>query len=195
MNERVKMVKMDSLIEFVGMFFYKDQKYDCEDFDDWIWEKSWEDITIDIVPKKYVNDEIIPNSLNQVKFNEDCFAMRMETIISLSPTSHLSGMEHVIEGVGKKDVFESFELILLVEGLKQFAAASKINESKPIKIGTLILDGPSSKEKPDLIRILTVWSYTCTGDGEDCEDWNFEGILEHNKISSIIIKIPPITTN
>ena len=170
---------MDSIIEFIGMYFYKGQQVDCEYFDDYIWEKPWEEITESISDENSmvitkIQDKWAAVDGNLVCFKEDCFMMKIENLISLNPISVESGMQDLIEGLGCKKVFEDFEKQLIIICKEQYAKRKEY-------IG---------KADMTLIRILTVWYYL---DGMENTTWDFMGNIDYDELAIFIrnkIKLP-----
>jgi hypothetical protein len=211
---------MDSIIEFIGIFFHKDEVHNAEEFEDYIWEKPWEDVTIDIAPKKYSKmcfqclgkvaekdfdgETFNPDTLSNVKFTEDCFALKMGRVIPLCSTDLESGIEYEIANTGVKEVFKGFEQDLLSAFKKEMTKEVAIIGDfafQPLvsKQGKQISQPLLSKQK-EQIRILTAWSYKTHKyqkrefwiyeyDDDFDSEWNFEGAINIEKLSNILTKL------
>lgn len=185
----------DSLIEFVGMFFAKGSEHNCEDFDDYIWEKPWNDneITEDVKSSTQNSDsvpkiqEVWEAFENKVRFKVDCFAMKMNSIIPLSPTTLQSGMEDVIENIGVEETFKDFREDLIKLGLEQYNKLKQRPEPEKFTLENIEMELIETIKDFYIIRLLTVWSYSIYGREEPDEEWNLIGTLDHNKISELII--------
>ena len=160
---------MDSLVEFVGTYYRKNESYDSSNFVDYLWEKFWVDAV-----------EEIPNvencDRNLVRFKEDIFCMEMTSVIPLCQSAIQSGIQWAIEQEGF-DVFKEFREELINLGLERFKELEQKCLPKKKFDFTLIT------EKPTLVRVLTCWSFQHVDD--DCY-WDLEGIVKHNQICSLI---------
>lgn len=181
----------DSIVEFVGHFYKKGDKFDCSDFDVCLWEKPWEDIVDNVEVENDCLGQIIEDKKNLVLFKEDCFSMEIGSIISLSPYSYDSGIQWMVSEVGFNEVFNEFNDDVIKLGLFQFYRKCS-PASKQVQVDTLdrlLLDLKLEviNEEPKIIRVLTVWSFTSFGSGEDTDyEWDLIGTIDITKITSIL---------
>jgi len=189
---------IDSIVEFIGYFVKKGDKLNCSEFDNFLWEKPWETITKNVQVKETSFDNITEDVSDLVVFEEDVFLMEMNSVIALSPSDLQSGIEWLTDNIGIRETFESFEEDLIKLGLSKLQKIMNIKE-KQFESRTLndifsdLKNGLSTAEKPklpELIRILTAWSFSSSGQDDDIQqNWNLIGTIEHEKISMIIEKL------
>jgi hypothetical protein len=170
---------MDSIVEFVGFFYKKGDKTSCDDFDDCLWEKPWEEVTEDD------NDSVI--------FKEDCFSMKVNSIVSLFDDTCQSGIEYMVDELGFNEVFKDFEEEIIKLGLsknKKLLEVQETRESLEDVLYGLKCDITINKRQPEVVKLLTVWSFSTVGSGEDADfDWGLVGTIDQSKIRTIVEKI------
>lgn len=170
---------MDSIVEFVGFFYKNGDKTCCDDFDNCLWEKYLEEVT------EEHNEGVI--------FKEDCFCMKVNSIVSLFDDTCRSGLEFMIDQTGFNEVFRDFEEEIIKLGLSKNKKLLETHESKEtidIVVDNLKFDIIEANKKPDVVKLLTVWSFTTIESGEDTDfEWDLIGTIEHSKIRNIVEKI------
>ena len=163
--------RFSDILIFTGFWFYKDKVYNMDNFDNCFLEKSWDEVTS--------QSTLYEDSL---RFEKDCFAMELETVIPSSRIVDRWGMQMMIDEIGFDDVFKDFQTKLINLGKEQLKKMNEPPKLKP-KADFSDFEGLLLKQEPvEAVRIFTAWDFWISHDGED-SDWKLVGIIDPDKIT------------
>jgi hypothetical protein len=119
--------------------------------------------------------------------------MKVNSIVSLFDDTRYSGLEYMIDECGFYEVFKDFGKEIIKLGLaknKKLSEVQDTRESLEDVLYGLKCDITINKRKPEVVKLLTVWSFSTVGSGEDADfEWDLVGTIDQSKIRTIVEKI------
>jgi len=177
---------VDSIAEITLIFVKKDQEYDYDIMEEFIWECNLDDFTCKIKPyRKNTNFkmnkfEIMNNDAFKAKVLEDTMGFDYRIVGNWnSLLEPKSGLEYYIEECGIQEIYNDY--------LKDYEEVAKNNLLKDKNTGF------------EYYKFITLWGFDSWKDeysGEYDEQLDFLGVLDWNKLKAVdekeIIKKPEL---
>jgi len=166
---------VDSIAEVTLVFIKKDQEYDYEILNNFVWESDLEDLTHKIksnVQSKYNHKfnkfELMNSNGYIVKALDDAIGIRFKIIGSTNSLFESSGLHHYINDAGEWEIFNDY--------LSKFIEVAKNNLIREEVFGI------------DYYKLLTLWNLEVFNDywtQDYDEQLNFLGVLDWSSLNPI----------